>query len=126
MQNWGVPRSNCCWVVNHDQTGFQLPSNRWWVVCSANHVTSLDLLLIYTPQIKADIVTCFGRFKLGMVSLYRLNFASGTRRHHYDFLTGLHFACLNPAYWDGSDTGNRVDILYRNSQGLSHWLFWWV
>src|SRR5918997_2698305 len=61
-----------------------------------------------------------------MMSLNCLDLTSRTRRHHNDFLTGFHPACLDSSYRNGSDTGNRVYVLYRDSQRLTHWLFWWV
>ena len=90
-------------MVNDNETCFEFLCNGWRVVCRANHVATLDLLLVDASEVKANIVPSFSRIHLAVVSLDGLDFSNSTRRHDNYFIVCLHLPCFDPAHRHGPD-----------------------
>src|SRR6185503_15613030 len=126
VKHWCVSWSDCSWVVNYDKSCLKLSCNHRWIARWANHVAALDLFLVDASEVKANVVTCFCRFHLGVMSLNSLYLAYRPRWHDDHFVVCLHLARFNSSDRHSPYAGDRVYILNWNSQRLADRLFWWL
>ncbi len=124
VQDWRVSRCECGRVVDDDEPCLEFLCDCRRVVCRADHVAALDLLLVYAPEVKADVVACFCVLHLCVVSFNGLDFACCARRHDDHLVVCPHLASLDPAHRHRADASDSVYVLHWNAQRLADRLLW--
>ena len=89
------------------------------------NISSLDIILGYSSHVKTDVIAWF-RSLHGLVMHFNgLYLAVFVSRKEYDLVTDLQNTSLNSANRYCSNTGNGINILYRESQRLVCRFLWY-
>ncbi len=118
MEHGGVTDGHDGRVVqDHDLSGERLGNGRR-IVDRACNVSPLDVVLGYTADVESDVVTRKSLGEYLVVHLDGFDLTDDVGGLEGDLHVGLQYPGLNPAYRDGSDTGDGVNILNRQPEGL--------
>ncbi len=118
VEHRGVSDSDDGGVVQHDDLSGEGLGNCGWVVNRSSDVSSLDVVLGNSTNVESDVVSrlCFGHGLV--VFLDGFDDTSDVGRLEDDLHVGGHDSGLDTADRNGSDTGDGVNILNGDTEGL--------
>jgi hypothetical protein len=119
VKNWGVASTNLTRVVKDDDLGIEGVGTLGGIVLGVtSNVTTADFLDGDVLNVEANVVTGKTLNELFVVHLDGLDFGGHIGRSESDDHTGLDDTSLNTTDGHRANTGDLVDILERETEGL--------
>ena len=126
VENWLVTGVDLAWVVGDDHLSGEVTALDWWVAGGVtDDVTPLDVRDWDVLDVETDVVTWKSLWELGVVHFNGLDISSDGGWGEDDVHAWLEDTGLDTADWDGTDTGDLVDILDWETEWLVEWPLWW-
>ena len=127
IEDWGVTSTDLTRVVEDNDLGVEGLGTLWRVVLGVtSNVTTANLLDGDVLDVEANVVTWNTLDKLLVVHLDGLDFSGDVSWGEGDDHAGLDDTGLDTADWHCPNTGDLVDILERETEGLVGWAGRWL
>ena len=125
VNNWSVAGADLVRVVQDDDLGEEVSDLSGWLVLGiGGNVTSLDILGVDTLDVETNVVTWSGFWEDFVVHFDRLALSLLLSRSESNGHTSFDDTGLDSSDWDGSDSGDLVDVVNWESERELSWSGW--